>query len=167
MQRARGEQPRRVGVRLVVLPALAAMLAMLACTPELPAAPSESGGSAAVKTWRTECGACHLPYPPQVLPARSWRKVMADLTNHFGEDASLSKAKTEEITQLLVYNAADTPRGVHAFLRGLGPSEAPIRVTDTPEWRHIHDWLLGPGVGSGPGIRTAANCARCHHGLGE
>ena len=31
-----------------------------------------------------ECGACHLAFPPQMLPARSWKKLMGDLANHFG-----------------------------------------------------------------------------------
>ncbi len=29
-----------------------------------------------------ECGECHLAFPPQMLPARSWDKLMGDLASH-------------------------------------------------------------------------------------
>ena len=29
--------------------------------------------------WRTECGECHLAYPPAMLPAASWQAVMGGL----------------------------------------------------------------------------------------
>ena len=35
-----------------------------------------------------ECGACHMAFQPQMLPKRSWGKIMSELPNHFGEDAS-------------------------------------------------------------------------------
>lgn len=37
---------------------------------------------------KKECGACHMAFQPQFLPQRSWRLMMGDLANHFGEDAS-------------------------------------------------------------------------------
>jgi hypothetical protein len=39
-----------------------------------------------------ECGVCHIAYPPQMLPARSWKKIMAGLADHFGENATLPEA---------------------------------------------------------------------------
>ncbi len=33
-----------------------------------------------------ECGACHLAYPPSLLPQASWRGIMDGLADHFGED---------------------------------------------------------------------------------
>lgn len=117
-----------------------------------------SGGMA----FRHECSACHMAYPPGLLPARSWRKLMAGLTNHFSEDASLDPATTRNITTYLVTHAADSPNGPPGVLDGLPATATPIRITDMPFWREIHPQLLEPGVGTGPGIRSAANCARCH-----
>jgi hypothetical protein len=33
---------------------------------------------------REECAACHSAYPPGMLPAASWQRVMANLPRHFG-----------------------------------------------------------------------------------
>ncbi|NQV99407.1 MAG: cytochrome C, partial [Rhodospirillales bacterium] len=38
---------------------------------------------------RKECGACHMAFQPAFLPAKSWDKMLGELSNHFGEDASL------------------------------------------------------------------------------
>jgi len=56
--------------------------------------------------WATKCAACHMAYPPGLLPAASWRKVMTGLGQHFGTDASLPAAEAKEITDYLVKYAA-------------------------------------------------------------
>ena len=121
----------------------------------------------AVQLVNSECGACHMVYPPQFLPARSWRAIMAGLNKHFGEIASLDAATSRSIEDFLVANAADTVNGEAEFLRGLHPTDTPLRITDTPLWRAIHPKLLRSGVGTGPGIRSAANCMTCHKGTEE
>ena len=45
-----------------------------------------------------ECGACHLAYPPGLMPSKSWQKMMGGLSDHFGENAELD----EETEQLIV-----------------------------------------------------------------
>ena len=40
-------------------------------------------------TYRDECGSCHVAYPPGLLPAVSWQRLMSDLPRHYGTDASL------------------------------------------------------------------------------
>ena len=37
--------------------------------------------------YKQECGSCHFAYPPSFLPARSWEKIMKNLSDHFGENA--------------------------------------------------------------------------------
>ncbi|MDP1920915.1 MAG: CxxxxCH/CxxCH domain-containing protein, partial [Myxococcales bacterium] len=39
------------------------------------------------KAYETECGSCHLAFPPNLLPAPSWKSVMGGLTDHFGQNA--------------------------------------------------------------------------------
>src|SRR5512146_2667484 len=51
--------------------------------------------------WQTECGSCHVAYPPRLLPAESWRAVMSGLDKHFGSDASLDPAAVREIGAFL------------------------------------------------------------------
>ncbi|MEO5377657.1 MAG: diheme cytochrome c [Magnetococcus sp. DMHC-6] len=48
-----------------------------------------------------ECGACHIAYPPKLLPTASWEKLMSDLTNHFGENAELDSAIQTRLTTYL------------------------------------------------------------------
>src|SRR5690606_14789629 len=40
------------------------------------------------ETWRSECGACHMAYPPGLLPWPVWRDMLAGLDDHFGENAA-------------------------------------------------------------------------------
>ena len=83
---------------------------------------------------RFECEDCHMVYQPQMLPQRSWVKLMAGLTDHFGEELEIDPEAVQEVRQYLLGNAADKSRQEEArkFLRGLGPSDAPIRITRTP-----------------------------------
>ncbi len=138
---------------------LAAMLlvpgAAQAATPTPTATPAQ--------IYTKQCGACHMAYPPTLLPARSWQAVITGLQHHFGEDATLGRRDTATIATFLAENAADGPLGNREFLRGLPPTMTPQRITDMPFWRVIHARLLRPGIGTGPGIRKAAACNRCHN----
>lgn len=123
------------------------------------------------QTYTAQCGACHMAYPPTLLPARSWQAIIAGLANHFGEDATLGRKDAATISAFLAENAADGPLGDRRFLEGVSAAMTPARITDMPFWRVIHARLLRPGVGTGPGIRKGAECNRCHdingNGSGE
>ncbi len=55
--------------------------------------------------YQHECGACHLAYPPGLLPAASWQRLMANLPRHFGTDASLDAVAGPAIANWLTANA--------------------------------------------------------------
>jgi hypothetical protein len=99
-------------------------------------------------TWWRECGACHLAYPPRMLPAASWRNMMADLERHFGTDASLEESQASEIGRFLQANAG----------RGRG---APPRITETTHFIHEHE-ELAPAVWARKSVGSRANCQACH-----
>jgi len=40
---------------------------------------------------REECGSCHLAFAPSMLPASSWKRMLAGLNRHFGTDASITE----------------------------------------------------------------------------
>jgi Dihaem cytochrome c len=61
--------------------------------------------------WQKECSACHMAFQPSLLPAQSWRKVMAGLDKHFEVDASLSAQDASEITQFLEAHASNRVEG--------------------------------------------------------
>lgn len=104
-------------------------------------------------TWQTECSACHLAYPPGLLPASSWQAIMGSLDKHFDTDASLDEASIKEILPFLAANAAPESKKTSA---------APIlRITETRWFQHEHDEISAI-TWKNPKINSAANCAACH-----
>lgn len=112
---------------------------------------------------KEECGGCHLAFAPSMLPASSWKKMMATLGNHFGDDASVSPAVAAKIQQYLISNAADTggQRYGSKLLRGVSPDNAPLRITELPQWRKEHR-EIAEREWKKPEVRSKANCAACH-----
>lgn len=110
-----------------------------------------------------ECGACHLAFPPQMLPARSWEKLMGGLANHFGEDASLPEATQAEIAAYLAANAADGSKSRYGkkFMRRIDAAATPLRITETPFWRRAHDEISAARFTTAS-VKTPANCVACH-----
>lgn len=92
-----------------------------------------------------ECGACHYFYPSKYLPAYSWKKIIDNLDNHFGEDASLDETSRKRVLSYMVGN-----RSV----------EIPIRITKTSWWKQIH----GPRILASAKKRNmpVAECDKCH-----
>ena len=97
-------------------------------------------------TWQTECSACHIAYPPGMLPATSWREMMRTLDQHFGTDASLDAQTVAEILPFLEKNAGEG-------------SAKTLRITETGWFKHEHDevseivWKR---------VKSPSNCAACH-----
>jgi nitrate/TMAO reductase-like tetraheme cytochrome c subunit len=112
---------------------------------------------------KEECGSCHLPFAPSMLPASSWTRMMANLKDHFGDDASVDPKLAAEITDYLVANAGDQggQRYGAKLLRDVSASNAPLRITELPKWtrehRKVPDWEWRH-----KDVRTKANCAACH-----
>jgi len=111
---------------------------------------------------KEECSACHMAFQPQMLPRKSWEKMMDTLSNHFGEDASLSQADAEHIRNYLVSNAADSKWRGGPFLRGLSKDAAPLRITETPHWIREHEGEVHSSAWKDPKIKSKANCIACH-----
>lgn len=114
-----------------------------------------------------ECSDCHMAFPPGMLPARSWRKLMTGLGDHFGENASLDPAMTEHVTKALVESAADARGRRSGAMRGLGQGDTPLRITETPWWIRAHRGEVRPGAFEDPRVGSKANCVACHRGAVE
>jgi len=107
------------------------------------------------KVWQTECGECHIAYPPRMLPAESWRALMLGLDKHFGSDASLDKAASREIGNFLYRHAGRSRQGT---------SEKPLlRITETRWFIHEHDEIAGR-TWKNSKVKSPSNCAACHTG---
>jgi len=87
--------------------------------------------------------------------------MMANLADHFGEDASMPRAKQEEITAYLERYAAEAwdTRAAQRF-KFTSPNE-PLSITATPAWQGFHRHL-DPAVFSSLSIRARSNCVACH-----
>ncbi len=112
-------------------------------------------------TWETECSSCHMAFHPSLLPAKSWAAIMAGLSEHFGEDASLDAAANKDITDYLVNHSAETWDSMAANrLRSVDPAR-PLEITATRFWMRLHQ-DISPAVFSGKAVGAKQNCSACH-----
>ena len=100
-----------------------------------------------------ECGSCHLAYPPGLLPAASWQKLMTNLPRHFGTDASLDAPTTQAIGTWLVANA-----GTFKKVREAPPQD---RITRSAWFEREHR-EVPPATWQRASIKSPAQCAACH-----
>ncbi len=113
--------------------------------------------------WRDECGSCHLAFHPSLLPSRSWVRIMAEQTQHFGADLAFDAPTSAALLTFMTENSADRHQTEPASKidRSLKIEAAPLRITETPYWVKKHkdiaaaDWQL-------PQVKSKANCAACH-----
>jgi cytochrome b len=111
--------------------------------------------------YASECGACHVAYHPSLAPAETWRALMAGLSEHFGEDASLDPKTAQTILAYLTANSADTfdTRAANVFRRR-NPDD-PLSITATSFWRHRHA-RIPDRVFASPAVASRGNCDACH-----
>jgi mono/diheme cytochrome c family protein len=108
-------------------------------------------------TFQAECSACHMAYPPGMLPAASWKEMMGTLDKHFGSDASLDEATVAEILPFLEQNAMQERDAAP-------PTDKPVlRITETSWFTRQHD-EISAATWKRPSIKSASNCMACHTG---
>lgn len=120
------------------------------------------GGVAAAEHARTvpllplyqqECASCHIAYPPGLLPAASWHRLMESLDRHFGTDAAVDPATKQVVATWLADNAATGKR-----TREAPPAD---RITRSSWFLREHD-EIGAAVWKLPAVGSPANCGACH-----
>lgn len=114
--------------------------------------------------YQEECGSCHIAYPPGLLSSASWKKLMDNLDNHFGDNAELSADIHKQISDFLSKNNADTSdyRRSRKFLRGIDSNNAPLRITETPYFKREHHEIPNRLVKNNDKVRSFSNCNACH-----
>ena len=110
-------------------------------------------GVALPPKYRQECAACHVAFPPGMLPADSWRRVLSNLPRHYGTDASLDAPTVNELAAWLAANA-----GTHKRVREAPPED---RITRSAWFIRQHDEVPA-AAWKRPAVKSAANCAACH-----
>ena len=101
--------------------------------------------------WKAECGSCHVAYPPQLLSADNWQRLMGSLNNHFGANAVLDANDNKKILGFLERNAGSGDRY----------SSATLRISDTPWFKHEHH-VISPKEWTQPDVKSRSNCSACH-----
>lgn len=106
--------------------------------------------------FQTECGSCHLAFPPQLMAADDWRRVMSTLDRHYGDNASLDQKTRRTIEDFLVRHAGRGDKAGSATRNG-----EPPRLTSSAWFKRKHhevtraDWTHAK-------VKTPSNCAACH-----
>jgi len=103
--------------------------------------------------FQQECAACHIAYPPGMLPAASWRHLMGALDKHYGADASLDEASAREISTWLQANA-----GTYKRVSEPPPQD---RITQSAWFVRKHR-EVDAQIWKQAAVKSAANCAACH-----
>jgi hypothetical protein len=103
--------------------------------------------------YQAECAACHIAYPPGMLPAQSWQQLMDHLSKHFATDASLDSATAQQISGWLQANAGTGRR--------FGEAPPQQRISKSSWFVRQHD-EVGASVFKRASVGSAANCAACH-----
>ncbi|MEW6677694.1 MAG: diheme cytochrome c [Pseudomonadota bacterium] len=105
--------------------------------------------------YKSECGSCHVAYPPSLLSAQDWRTVMSSLDKHYGDNASLDEKTRQAIESFLADQS-----GSRRTVSGTRGNELPRITTSTWFVRKHHevpraDWHHAK-------VKTPANCSACH-----
>jgi hypothetical protein len=100
--------------------------------------------------YRDECGTCHVAFPPALLGASNWNRVLNGLPKHYGVDASVDAATLKTLAEWLTSNAA--PKGL----------ETPDDRITRSRWFVDQHREVPTSTWNRPSIKSAANCAACH-----
>ncbi|WNJ98665.1 diheme cytochrome c [Thalassospiraceae bacterium LMO-JJ14] len=114
------------------------------------------------KLVQKECGSCHMAFQPAFLPARSWQRIMNNLSDHFGEDASLPADQVAAIRAYLSENAGDVQRrGIaRKYMQWVAADGVPLKITENPAFLREHNFP--DRVWKDPKVVTKSNCLACH-----
>ena len=120
-------------------------------------------GFANSNLYQKECGACHFAYQSELLPKKSWLKMMSDLENHFKSDASLEQEDKKEIEDYLTKNSGENTTHKHyrKIINSIRANEIPLRISETryfiKEHREIPKRLIEQKK-----VSSISNCNLCH-----
>ncbi len=135
----------------------------LTATADKPYLPFKGPQLAMNDTWQEECGACHLAFHPNLLPARSWQRMFAEQDQHFDEDLMLDEDVVTELTAYAIANAAEQQKTEAAWemQRTISKDQSPLRITETAYWRDQHHEIQD-SVWAQNNIKSKSNCNACH-----
>ena len=111
-----------------------------------------------------ECGSCHFPYQPGLLPSNAWNKMMTNLENHFNNDASLNEANLQTLTKYLNDNSADKNmqyKRSNRIVSSLAKNQIPDSISTTPYMIKKHEDIRKNLITQNE-VKGLFNCIACH-----
>ena len=139
---------------------------LFCCVTPTIALAAQAGSQAASTLYKDECASCHMAYPAELLPARSWQAILGNLDKHFGDNASLDTATQQKLLQYLQANSADAAdtRLAQRLLRSIPADTTPLRISETAYIRRKHDEIPARYITANPQVKSLSNCVACHQG---
>ena len=110
------------------------------------------------QTVLSECGDCHMAFPPETLSKMAWTKIINGLEDHYGEDASLDAATTAHILDFHLKNSNDVTN-VRASQKWRMAFPA-MRIVEANRFIKKHKGCEAAWVHKDVGSK--ANCLACH-----
>ena len=111
-----------------------------------------------------ECGSCHFPYQPGLLPSNAWNKMMENLENHFNSDASLNEADLQTLTKYLNDNSAEKNmqyKRSNRIVSSLAKNQIPDSISTTPYMIKKHEDIRKDLITQNE-VKGLFNCMACH-----
>ena len=122
--------------------------------------------------YNDECGACHKPYPPFMLPSSSWERIRGGLANHFGEKITPEMEKEDNrillrdqniiFKYLTKYSADNSTREISVkVMKSLNGARGRKSITKIKVWKDIHA-NIDRSVFKSKKVKRKSNCFACH-----
>ena len=111
-----------------------------------------------------ECGSCHFPYQPGLLPANSWKKIMVNLDKHFETDATLAPEDFVTLSKYLNDNSAEKNmqyKRSNRIVSSLLPGQVADSISTTPYMIKKHKDIRKDLI-TQPEVKGLFNCIACH-----
>jgi len=109
------------------------------------------------------CGSCHLPYSPGLLPVKSWQGIMAGLEDHFGKKVEVSEENAVHIIAYLErYALQQGQQSVMGQLIKDMPNNPPLRITQLPAFTSLHEVVAERLEVEKLETGFLSPCANCH-----
>lgn len=98
------------------------------------------------------CATCHVPLPPEVLPSETWRRLLLEPQQHYGQQLKplIGPSLITMWNYLLAYSRPEEPK-----------KPLPYRISESLYFKALHPRVKFPQP------VKPANCITCHPGASE
>jgi cytochrome b len=135
----------------------------LQATSESPYLPYQPVSLPQSEQWNEECGDCHIPFHPSLLPQRSWITLFKNQEDHFGDDLMLDEPVAQELLAFSMKNSSERHMTEAAWFIDTTTSlnKTFIRITETDYWQEQHAQIDNK-MWKSEQVASKSQCEACH-----